>query len=47
MSTRESMKENTLLKCTTVTHHTHLQGPKGEESNLMPIKGVPLGAGPG
>ena len=23
---------NTLLQCTTVTHHTHLQGPKGEES---------------
>ena len=32
MSTRESMKGSTLLQCTTVTHHTHLQGPKGEES---------------
>ena len=32
MSTRESMKGNTLLQYTTVTHHTHLQGPKGEES---------------
>ena len=32
MSKRESMKGNTLLQCTTVTHHTHLQGPKGEES---------------
>ena len=48
MSTRESMKGNTLLQYTSVTHHTHLQGPKGEESNLgMPIKDVPLGAGPG
>ena len=34
VSTRESMKGNTLLQYTTVTHHTHLQGPKGEESNL-------------
>ena len=32
MSTSESMKGNTLLQYTTVTHHTHLQGPKGEES---------------
>ena len=32
VSTRESMKGNTLLQYTTVTHHTHLQGPKGEES---------------
>ena len=32
VSTRESMKGNTLLQCTTVTHHTHLQGPKGVES---------------
>ena len=28
VSKRESMKGNTLLQCTTVTH---LQGPKGEE----------------
>ena len=52
MSTRESMKGNTLLQCTTVTHHTHLQGPKGEEStgetqNRNSEHGEPLGAGLG
>ena len=48
VSTRESiMKGNTLL-----THHTHLQRPKGEEStqetqNSNCKQGEPLGAGPG
>ena len=33
MSTRESMKGNTLLQYTTVTHHTP-SGTEGEESNI-------------
>ena len=32
VSKSESTKGNTLFQYTTVTHHTHLQGPKGEES---------------
>ena len=52
VSTRESMKGSTLLQCTTVTHHTHLQGPKGEESTGETQhrdceQGESMGAGPG
>ena len=46
VSTRESMKEEH-----TVTHHTHFQGRKGEEStgetqNRDCEQGEPLGVGP-